>query len=71
MADAPGGAQRPDVGERAHANGKRTAERAEVRQEKCGDMHRAGKRALSVWSLLRLKRSAPLPRLENLPPHVP
>ena len=38
---APRGALRPDVGGRTHANGKRTAERAEVRQEKCGDIHRA------------------------------
>ena len=37
-----------DVGRRAHANGARAAERAGVRQEECGDIHRIGKRSLSV-----------------------
>jgi nucleoside-diphosphate-sugar epimerase len=34
--------------ERAHANGARAAERAGVRQEECGDLHRVGKSGLSV-----------------------
>jgi hypothetical protein len=42
------GTLRPDVGRRAHANGARAAERAGVRQEECGDIHRVRKRGLSV-----------------------
>src|SRR5262249_20072972 len=38
------GALRPAVGRRAHANGARAAQRAGVRQEECGGIHRAGKR---------------------------
>src|SRR4030095_1440783 len=45
---APRGTLRPDVGRRAQANGARAAERAGVRQEQCGDIHRGGKRGLSV-----------------------
>jgi len=45
---APRGTLRPVVGRRAHANGARAAERAGVRQEECGDIHRIGKRGLSV-----------------------
>ena len=45
---APRGLLRLDVGRRAHANGARAAERAGFRQEKCGDLHRAGKSGLSV-----------------------
>ena len=45
---APRGTLRPDVGRRAHANGARAAERAGVRQEECGDIHRVGKSGLSV-----------------------
>jgi hypothetical protein len=41
----------PDVGGRAHANGARAAERAGVRQEERGDIHRIGKRGLSVRNL--------------------
>jgi uncharacterized protein YbjT (DUF2867 family) len=39
-----GGTLRPDVERRAYANGARAAERAGVRQEECGDIHRVGKR---------------------------
>jgi hypothetical protein len=42
------GTLRPDVGRRAHTNGERAAERAGVRQEECGGIHRVGKRGLSV-----------------------
>ena len=45
---APRGALRPDVERRAQANVARAAERAGVRQEECGDIHRVGKRGLSV-----------------------
>ena len=45
---APRGTLRPDVGRRAYANGARAAERAGVRQEECGDIHRVRKRGLSV-----------------------
>ena len=38
------GPLRPDVRRRAHANGARAIERAGVRQEECGDIHRIGKR---------------------------
>jgi hypothetical protein len=44
---APRGTLRPDVERRAHANGARAAERAGVRQEECGDIHRVRKRGLS------------------------
>ena len=40
---------RPNVGRRAHVNGATAAERAGVRQEKCGDIHRIGKSSLSVF----------------------
>ena len=48
---APRGTLRPDVGRRAHANGARAAERAGVRQEECGDIHRVGKRGdlVNAW----------------------
>ena len=36
------------VGRRAKANRARAAERAGVRQEECGDIHRAGQRGLSA-----------------------
>jgi hypothetical protein len=35
-------------GRRAHANGASAAERAGVRQEECGDIHRVGKSGLNV-----------------------
>jgi uncharacterized protein YbjT (DUF2867 family) len=45
---APRGTLRTDVGRRAHANGAIAAERAGVRQEKCGGIHCVGKSRLSV-----------------------
>ena len=41
---APRWTLRPDVGRDPHANGARADERAGVRQEECGGIHRAGKR---------------------------
>jgi len=43
---APRGPLRPDVERRAHVNGARAAERAGVRQEECGDIHRVCKKGL-------------------------
>jgi uncharacterized protein YbjT (DUF2867 family) len=42
---APRGTLRPDVGRRAHANGTEAAERAGVRQEEFGELHRVSRRS--------------------------
>src|SRR4029434_4106042 len=57
---APRRALRPDVGRRAHANRPRAVARAGFRQEECGDIHRVGKRGLSVCG------GAPANRRKNM-----
>src|SRR5262249_40016717 len=42
------GTLRPDVGRCAYANGSKAPERAGVRQEECGDLHRVGRLSRTV-----------------------